>query len=435
MSTMTRPSKTGTRATAASQASVSDVEIATPTGTIRTTFTMDSAPNSASSGATVGSDGLQSPVTPFTPADLDVSGRVTTTAGEQPPAYQPAAVNHRGEEILTSAVYDPAAQHERSKLFHFKGNSYTAQQVDALRERLDQAVQDGELPQYDTLMLSAQDVLGDYFRLLQMRKIRASMVAESNTSTDSSTSTCASLLQAELINFAAHLANREDTFISNLAEAATTTRVNNLLANTAQDGHIYALVQQALRDAIRNQAADGRHGVTSTNMEQVLEEIFGVIEASFLDAAGPLRLNNRALQQTNVAIDQHVNAIGQHVNAISGHVGSLGGQIGAMGENLHSVGNHVNVLGTQINVLQTVINLLPGMIQQVVQRVLGEMVSDSLAQGLAQATQHVLGPLIVAQIEQAQASATPAPSSPSKLKRGCFLFKKSNKKDGKGEKN
>ncbi|KAJ1338136.1 hypothetical protein MN608_00994 [Microdochium nivale] len=426
MATMMRPSKTGTRATnTTTQASVMEnVEIITPTGTIRTTFTVDSAPSSANSGTTAASDALQSPLTPFTPGDLEISGRVTDSTGEQPPAYQPATVNQHGQEILTSAVYNPNAP-VTNNVIHFAGQAYTDTQVETMRARLQMAVESGELPQYDAMTLAVEHVLGDYFRLHKMRKIRAHMAAATAATDDNSTTT-ASELQAEQINFAAHLADREDALRSDLANAATTTRVKNLVSNTAQDGHLYALVQQALRDAIRNQAADGRHGVSLTNMAGVLEEIFAVIEASFLDAAGPLRLNNRTLQQTNVAIDQHVNAIGQHVNAVSNHVGAMGNQLGAMSENLHSVGNHVGVLGSQINVLQTVINLVPAMVQQVVERVINEMIRDTLTQASA----NVLGPLLATQIEQPLAAASSEPSSPSKLKRGCLLFK-NNKKDGK----
>ncbi|EMR66895.1 hypothetical protein UCREL1_6098 [Eutypa lata UCREL1] len=210
------------------------------------------------------------------------------------------------------------------------------------------------------------------------------------------------------------------------------TRVENLIQGLHGEANLYSLVQHAVHHAIQNrtvqqdlasggvnmtailteihealqvQANQAQNGITEVNTEDVLEEVFGMIEHALLDAAGPIRLSANRLdnitsaQQTQVnamgtinnAHQGHVNAIGQHVNAIGGHVGALSSNINSLNGNVNSVAGNVQVMSTQVGLLQTIVNMLPEMVTRAVQ--------DILRETLPRAAQDAMVPIIVASLQ------------------------------------
>ncbi|KAH6645975.1 hypothetical protein BKA67DRAFT_663847 [Truncatella angustata] len=211
--------------------------------------------------------------------------------------------------------------------------------------------------------------------------------------------------------------------IRQAARNASANAVRQVLAeNNGQSLH-QNVVREVSQAVIRAMAEHGLVGGQAVdNVDDILEEMFGVVEARILDATGPLRLNVNNLRNLNqaheAAIGDQINRIdqglgdqinridqglGNHLNRIDqglgNHLNNLNTQVGAMNNHVSAVGNHVNALGAfihainntvsltnnqmgqfgnEINSLQQIANMLPTLVQQVVQQVVQQSVQQIL---------------------------------------------------------
>lgn len=304
------------------------------------------------------------------------------------------------------------------------GHVVNASVVEGMARELAQARANGEFPPTTTPGYDMQATFDDHARLLRLREARG----------DAPRSEWNRMRQATvlLVEFTRAIRQRDGLRGERTETTNVRTRVQNMIEGLHGEANLYSLVQHAVHHAIQNQAVQqdlvtgginmsailqdvharvadlasrSDHGVTESNMEGVLEDIFGIIEHSLLDATGPLRMNvgnlsnitsaqqslTTAQESLATAQEGHVNAIGQHVNAISGQVGAMGGNITSMGNLLNSTNGNITAMTSQLGLLQTIVNMLPDMVAQAV--------SETLQDILPRAAQDAMVPIIVASLQ------------------------------------
>ncbi|RYO93424.1 hypothetical protein DL766_000814 [Monosporascus sp. MC13-8B] len=291
------------------------------------------------------------------------------------------------------------------------GYPIDAAELETMGRALIQARANGEFPRTTTPSYDIQATLDDYARLVRLREARGDAPRSEWPNMRNATNL--------LINITRDIRNR-DELRGDQAEATTVqNRIANMMQGVHGEANLYRLVQHAVHHSIQNQAVqqdlaagghemagilseirdriehlatEGRHGVNESNMEDVLEEVFGMIEHALIDAAGPIRLNANRLDTISDANQAHVNAISQHVNAIGGYVNALSTNMSAMSNNLNSTAGNVQAMTTQVGVLQTFLGMLPQMVTQAVQ--------DILPQALQEAVAPTLAPIILARLQE-----------------------------------
>ncbi|RYP04539.1 hypothetical protein DL765_010147 [Monosporascus sp. GIB2] len=314
------------------------------------------------------------------------------------------------------------------------GYPIDAADLETMGRALAHARAKGEFPRTTTPTYDIQATLDDYARLVQLREARGDATRNEWPNMRNATSL--------LINITRDIRNRDELRGDQVEATTVQDRVAKMMQGAHGEANLYRLVQHAVHHSIQNQAVqqdlatgghemagilneirnrieliatEGRHGVNESNMEDVLEQVFGMIEHALVDAAGPIRLNVNRLDSISEANESQVNrldsiseanesqvnrldsisnanqaqvnAISQHVNAIGGHVGALGSNLNSLSGNINSVAGNVQTLSTQLGVLQSVCSMLPQMITQAVQSV------------LPQALQEAIVPLIVASLQ------------------------------------
>ncbi|RYP90245.1 hypothetical protein DL770_003614 [Monosporascus sp. CRB-9-2] len=335
------------------------------------------------------------------------------------------------------------------------GCPFTSGQIEDMARELVRARANGEFPHTTTRNYDVQATVDDFHRLEQLRQARGGAPRSEWPQMRNATNL--------LINITRDIRNRDELRGDRAETAIVQDRVANMMQGVHGEANLYRLVQHAVHHSIQNQAvqqdlaaggrdmaavlseirdslethaAEGRHGVTESNMEDVLEQVFGMIEHALIDAAGPIRLNVNRLdnltstqqsqvnhmdditstQQSIVTAQQsQLDAVGQHVNAIGGYVNAMGSQLNSMNGNVSSVAGNVQAMTTQVTVLQTICNMLPQMIARSVQDILPQAVQDAIV------------PLIVASLQERM--GTMKGGSPGKG--SDFEF---NEKDSKSEK-
>ncbi|RYP69943.1 hypothetical protein DL771_005803 [Monosporascus sp. 5C6A] len=295
---------------------------------------------------------------------------------------------------------------------------FTPGQLEHMARELVQARADGEFPHTTAPGYDVQATVADFDRLQRLREARGGAPRSEWPNMRNATNL--------LIDTTRPIRNRDELRGDQVEAATVQDRVSNMMQGIHGEANLYRLVQHAVHHSIQNQAvqqdlatggpnmtavlseirdslethaAEGRHGVNELNMENVLEEIFGMIEHALADAAGPIRLNSNRLDNNadrldNNAdrLDMQVNAISQHVNAIGGHVNAMGSQLNSMNGNVSSVAGNVQAMITQVTVLQTFLGMLPQMVTQAVQDILPRALQDAVAPTLA--------PIILARLQE-----------------------------------
>ncbi|RYP09692.1 hypothetical protein DL764_001118 [Monosporascus ibericus] len=286
------------------------------------------------------------------------------------------------------------------------GYPVNASTITDMARELAKARANGEFPRTNTPGYIVQATIDDYGRLMELREARGGAPRSEWPNMRNATNL--------LINIIRDIRNRDELRGDQVEATTVEDRVANMMQGVHGEANLYRLVQHAVHHAIQNQAvqqdqavggvnmsailgdihsrlesqaAEGRHGVTESNMENVLEEVFGMIEHALIDASGPLRLNVNRMDNISDANQAQVNAISQHVNAIGGYVNAMGSQLNSMNGNVSSVAGNVQTLSSQLSVLQTIINMLPKMVTQAVQDI------------LPQAAQEPIVPIIVASLQ------------------------------------
>ncbi|RYP60311.1 hypothetical protein DL769_008171 [Monosporascus sp. CRB-8-3] len=298
------------------------------------------------------------------------------------------------------------------------GRPFTPAQVECMARELAQARANGEFPRTTTPTYVVQAIVEDFDRLRKLREARSGAPRSEWPQMRNATNL--------LISITRDIRNRDELRGDRVEATTVQDRVSNMMQGVHGEANLYRLVQHAvhhsiqnqavqqdlaaggptmsailteIRDAVQEQAVHGKNGVTETNMENVLEEVFGMIEHALVDAAGPLRLNvNRMDNITNTqqsittTQQSQLDAVGQHVNAIGGYVNAMGSHINSLSANVNSVAGNVQAMTTQVGVLQTFVGVLPQMVTQAVQ--------DILPQALQQAVAPTLAPIILTRLQE-----------------------------------
>lgn len=345
--------------------------------------------------------GLGSPTStgrPMTTADLAYSPTETRGFENMAPPESPVAVMVNGRAVNASVV-------------------------EAMGRDLAEARANGEFPTTTTPNYEVQPLFDDHARLLRLREARGGSPREEWNRNREAT---------ELLVEYTRAIRQRDSFRRDQTEATTVQdRIAKMVRGLHGETNFYRLVQHAVHHAIQDQAvkqdlatggttmshildlirgvvqeqaATGRNGVTEENMEDVLEQIFGMIEHA-LDAAGPIRLSanrlntdvNRMDNITNAQqslTDAHqslMTAQESHVNVISGQFSALDNNLGSMGNLLNSTNGNITAMTSQLGILQTIVIMLPEMVAQAVKETLKEI--------LPRAAQEAIVPIIVASLQ------------------------------------
>ncbi|KAK6955309.1 hypothetical protein Daesc_002942 [Daldinia eschscholtzii] len=283
---------------------------------------------------------------------------------------------------------------------------YTFKQIAEMGAALGRARAQGHFPPTTASGHNIQARIRDYFRFVQLTEARGQappeewnmmpnvvqLLIEITQEIRARDKVAAEMSEQQRVN--AHVANMmsgvgAEARLYNIVRHAVTYAINNGSGNEAATitGQNMATLLNGIRGVINEMAGQGIHGVHGVNVENVLEEVFRMIDFALNAAVDPIGEN---VQQMNGQINRvdgqimHLNAIGQHVNAISGHVNSLDNNINAFGTLLNSTNGNVVSLTTQIGLLQTIINMLP------------RMIAEACEQMIPGAAQEAMTPLIAA---------------------------------------
>ncbi|KAK9781126.1 hypothetical protein SCAR479_04947 [Seiridium cardinale] len=296
-----------------------------------------------------------------------------------------------------------------------------------MAQELETARNEGRFPDTTTSYMNAQAVLDDYMHLqdleglergsrqhneLYIENVRRIQERDSVVVHDNHDAHYQQVVDNMMRNQA--VGDDLHALIRHAARAASANAVERVLARhnqQAPQGNMVREIVQGLSQDVNFRGVLAGHGL---DMEAILEDVFAVIEARLLDAAGPLRLNVNNLRNMvdnnlngqvnnlrNIAADQQAT----HA-AAENQINNLTTQVGAMNNNLTAVGNHTNALGAlmqalnntaianntqmgqlgnEVNGLQQITNMLPGLVQQVVQQVIQQILPGAIQAGLVQA--------------------------------------------------
>ncbi|KAK6068996.1 hypothetical protein SCUP515_09201 [Seiridium cupressi] len=349
-----------------------------------------SRPSTAASGQRAANELAAAPVhAARIAASADANGQLAhreipanASANEQ--AAVDGAERHRPAPIQAVSPRVRALAALGSPLHLNNGTQVNPQRLAPIAQELDTARNEGRFPETTTSYMNAQAVLDDYERLQDLEDLERG-----------------SRQHTELfIENVRRIQERDSVVVHENHEAHYQQVVDNMMRNQAVGDDLHALIRHAARVASANavERVLARHqeqGLQAPNMEAVLEDIFAVIEARLLDAAGPLRLNvnnlrnmvdnnlngqvnnlrnvvdnvdnNLAGQVNNLRnvvdnvdnnlagqvnrMDQGVDNLNRVDQGLANNLENLTTQLGAMNNNVNAVSNHTNALGALMHAL------------------------------------------------------------------------------------
>ncbi|KAI1637420.1 hypothetical protein F4809DRAFT_640475 [Biscogniauxia mediterranea] len=350
------------------------------------------------------------------------------------------------------------------------GTPYTTTQLSDMGRTLSRARAENEFPTTTTPTYNVQAIIDDYTRLMQLRQLRVGL-SRSEWITNRTAS-------EYLVAVTRDIRERDETLAEEAATANVEARVGGMMNGVQAESAMYQLIRHAVHSVLQTRAAqqtgtdsgvdmtailqnvDRRldeltsaqetgvsilmnqirntiqghisqenPAVAGVNMEIVMEEVFGTIERSLLDATGPLRLNiNRMNGQINHVDGQIVqlNAITGHARAIEGHVQSMGTNLNSMGTLLNSTNGNIASMTTQVGLLQTIVGMLPQMVIQAIQ----EMLPEILQQSVQQSVQASVTQIITARLQGLAQAANAGRAKAGSDEKGQSGNKKNGKKGG-----
>lgn len=293
------------------------------------------------------------------------------------------------------------------------GTAVDPQKLLPMAEELESARNEGRFPTTTTSYMEAQAVMDDFEQLQALeglvrgsqqhnelyvenvRRIRErDSIVHHETHDAHVRRTVDSLLRNQDVGEDLH------ALIRQAARNASANAVERVLARHDQQaqqalhGTVVREVSQAVIRAMAEQGVVGAH--TISNVDNILEEVFGVIEARVLDATGPLRLNVNNLRNIvknhDTTLGNHMNnlttqlsAMNNHVSAVGNHVNALGAFMQALNANVNLTNNQMGQFGNEINSLQQIANMLPTLVQQVVQQSVQQILPGAIKTTLIQA--------------------------------------------------
>ncbi|KAI1084490.1 hypothetical protein F5B20DRAFT_593572 [Whalleya microplaca] len=293
----------------------------------------------------------------------------------------------------------------------------TFAEITMMAGELAAARREGRFPTTSAPVHDPRIVFEDYLRLMALNNARGGAAPEE-------WNRMANVVEL-MVNITREIRHRDEVRGEESFDGNVNAHVNNMMSGVDAESHLYRIVQHAvhfavnngsgqegatltganmaalldrIRGVVREMATQGDHGIRDVNMDNVIDDVFGIIDQALTDPTGPLNKNVNKLGGEVKNLGGHINsldhiahgqaaqldAVAGHAKAIDGHVNALGNNINSMGTLIHSTNTNVNALGTQLNILQTIINMVP----QMVARALDEM--------LPQAVQGSFGPLLQA---------------------------------------
>ncbi|KAI4600363.1 hypothetical protein KJ359_000717 [Pestalotiopsis sp. 9143b] len=415
----------------------------------------NSAPSTSGASITVGNSAVN---------NTPVAQYATVRTGAQ--AAQVSPVQAHSPRVLALAAIS-------SPLRLADGSVIDQQILLSMANQLEAARVDNRFPNTTTSYRNAQAVLDDYEQLESLRR-HVNGTQEHNTLyvenarriQERDSQTVHENRDAHVRHTVQGLLRNQDVgedlhaIVRQAARVASANAIERALARQDQQVDRSTLVRDVSQAIIRAMAEQDLVGVQAVqNVDDILEDMFGVVENSILDATGPLRLNVNRMRDEN---DRLSNMQQTHDGAIGNHLNNLTTQVGAMNTHVGAVGTHVNALsslmqvmnstatrtnnqmdqvGNDLNSLHQVTAMLPALIQEVLQQALPGAIQAALAQTLTGALQGVNGKPSIIGAAQAMAVAEKLPIISEKeitvtkktKKRGFFsrLFKRGgSKKDG-----
>lgn len=333
---------------------------------------------------------------------------------------------------------------------------YSVDQIDAMQEELSIARDDGQFPRSNRVYYGFSNLVEDYQRLQHLQHLRRGLSPQeaSQEWRDAFVDTARELADRDAANAEqardARIENNVHGIIERENQAAdsynmrlhTAVQAVRLATGNAQaNGVTLPAILDDIRTAIQNMASHGAHGVQANNMDDVFEEIFGIVESSLLDATGPLRLNNNRFGSQIENMTTQVGAMNNHVSAVGNHVSALGSLIHAVNTTSLSTNTQMGEVSTQLHTVQDIINMIPVMVQEAIQRVLPEVIQASMIPALvgalktgAKAAGGKDASLPTVYTKEMAGDA----KSPKKTKKSCFFSRffgthnKGGRKDGDG---
>ncbi|ORY64473.1 uncharacterized protein BCR38DRAFT_474929 [Pseudomassariella vexata] len=317
---------------------------------------------------------------------------------------------------------------------------YDGDQIAVMGKTLAEARRDGDFPDTRSPVFDPEIIVHDYQLLQHLRELRGDPTVWPRPQE----------YNAAFVEVTRIIQQRDANIREEVRDANVHDRVNSFVHDENDRAEQYNLMRQAvaqalqqqrapnglqgvdgiallneLRGAVANMAARGTHGVNAFNMEAVEEEVFGIIEAAMLDAAGPLRLNvNNMTGQVNAmtgqvnTLSQNVGAMNNHVSAMNNHVSAMNNHVSAMNNHVGSVGNYVAALGTFLNTINNNVNLTQNHMGQLTKQVntlenvtenvtsvIPALVQQAIQQHLNAAIQDALGPALIAALPIAAGSS------------------------------
>ncbi|KAK6078085.1 hypothetical protein SCUP234_06459 [Seiridium cupressi] len=425
-----------------------------------------SRPSTAASGQRAANELAAAPVPAARiAASADANGQLAhREIPANAPALEQAAVDgaerHRPAPLQAISPRVRVLAALDSPLHLDDGTAINPQRLMPLAHELDTARNEGRFPETTTSYMNAQAVLDDYERLQDLEDLERG----SRQHTELFIENVRRIQERDSVavheNHEAHYQQVVDNMMRNqavgddlhalirhAARAASANAVERVLARhnqQAPQGNMVREIVQGLSQDVNFRGVLAGHGL---DMEAVLEDVFAVIEARLLDAAGPLRLNVNNLRNmvdnnlngqvnnlrnmvdnnlngqvnnlrnvvdnvdNNLAgqvnrMDQGVDNLNRVDQGLANNLENLTTQLGAMNNNVNAVSNHTNALGAlmhalnntamatntqmgqlgnEVNGLQQITNMLPGLVQQVVQQVIQQILPGAIQAGLVQA--------------------------------------------------
>lgn len=329
---------------------------------------------------------------------------------------------------------------------------YSVDQLDAMQQDLANAREAGEFPRSTRNYTGFANLVEDYQRLQHLQNLRRGLSPQeaSQEWRDAFVDTARELADRDAANAEqardVRIENNVHGIIERENQAAdsynmrlhTAVQAVRLATGNAQANAVNTpAILDEIRTAIQHMASHGTHGVQTNNMDDVFEEIFGIVESSLLDATGPLRLNNNRLGGQIENMTTQVGAMNNHVSAVGNHVSALGSLVHAVNSTSISTNNQMGQLATDLNTLQQILNMIPAMVQEAVERVLPEVLIPALVGALKTGAKGAGGKDASLPTVYTKEMAGDA-KSPKKTKKSCFFSRlfgthnKGGRKDGDG---
>ncbi|KAF3025735.1 hypothetical protein E8E14_014360 [Neopestalotiopsis sp. 37M] len=413
-----------------------------------------------------------------TPAALGASITIGTASDQDTPVTQYAMVPNEVQDVQVSPtrvrsprVLPLAAINNGIRLSD--GAVVDVQKLIPMADELEAAREDRRFPNTTASYTNAQAVLDDYEHLIALQQhtpgsqqYNTLFVENARRIQDRDSQVVHDNHDAHVRNTVQNLLRNQDvgedlnSLVRHAARTASANAVERALANNQQLAHADLVrdVSQAVIHTLADQGLVGGHSVEA--VDDILEDMFGTVEATVLDATGPLRMNVRNLRDTNNDIRDANQEHRAANDNLGNHLDNLSTQVGAINTHVGAVSAHVNVLGSlaqvinstatrtnaqvgqvssDLHALQQITAMLPSLIQEIVQQILPGAVQAALTQVLAGSLLNANGKLpfmVAAQtVASSQTELTTEKNnkdSKKSKKRGFFarLFKRGGKKDG-----